>query len=127
MLKNDAALMVLATISDGKLKGRGLLFPDVKPAQVTVAFIRACNDAGVSDFSLHDLRHTFASLARMNGVDLQELSKILGHSDLRMTDRYAHLSDAHLLDAAKKLDGVLAEAQAEAQRATLRLPASLSG
>ena len=62
----------------------------------------------------------------MNGVDLQELSKILGHSDLRMTDRYAHLSGAHLLDAARKLDGVLAQAQAEAQRASLGLPALLS-
>jgi len=45
----------------------------------------------------------------MNGVDLQELSKILGYSDLRMTDRYAHLSGAHLLGAARKLDGVLAQ------------------
>jgi integrase len=123
---NEAALLVLASMSDGTLKGRGLLFPDVKPAQVTVAFIRACKNAGITDFSLHDLRHTYASLARMNGVDLQELSKILGHSDLRMTDRYAHLSGAHLLDAARKLDGVLAQAQAEAQRASGGLPALLS-
>lgn len=124
---NESALLVLSTMSEGKLKGRGLLFPTVTPAQVTVAFIRACESAGIVDFSLHDLRHTFASLARMNGVDLQELSKILGHSDLRMTDRYAHLSEAHLLDAAKKLDGMLAQAEAAAQRAALGLPTPING
>ncbi|HEY6414151.1 MAG TPA: site-specific integrase, partial [Edaphobacter sp.] len=104
---NDEALFVLSQMSGGKLKGRGLLFPNVTPAQVSVAFIRACEDAGIDDFSLHDLRHTHASLARMSGVDLHTLQKLLGHSDPRMTDRYAHLSQAHLLDAAKKLDGVL--------------------
>jgi integrase len=118
---NEAALLVLASMSDGRLKGRRLLFPDVTPAQVTAAFIRACKNVSITDFSLHDLRHTYASLARMNGVDLREFSKILGRSDLRMTDSYAHLSGAHLLDAAKKLDGVLAQAQAEAQRASLGL------
>ena len=86
---------------------RGLLFPDVTPAQVTVAFIRACEDAGVSDFSLHDLRHHYSSMLRQNGVDLHALQKLLGHSDPRMTDRYAHLSQPFLLDAAKRLDGVL--------------------
>jgi integrase len=87
-------------------KGKRLLFPDVTPAQVSVAFIRACTSAGIEDFSMHDLRHTFASHARMNGVDLHMLQKRLGHSDPRMTDRYAHLSQTFLLDAARKLDGV---------------------
>jgi len=75
--------------ADGHGK-RGLLFPGVTPAQVTVAFVRACEDAGVSDFSLHDLRHRYASMLRQNGVDLHTLQKLLGHSDPRMTDRYAH-------------------------------------
>jgi site-specific recombinase XerD len=43
----------------------------------------------------------------MNGVDLHTLQKLLGHSDPRMTDRYAHLSQPFLLDAAKRLDSVL--------------------
>jgi integrase len=104
----DEALFVLSAMSGGKLKGRGLLFPDVTPSQVSVAFIRACKAAGVEDFSAHDLRHTFASIARMRGgMDLHTLQKLLGHSDTRMTDRYAHLSQPFLLDAAKKLDGVL--------------------
>jgi integrase len=50
--------------------------PNVTPAQVTVAFIRACGDAGVADFSLHDLRHTFASHARMvsDGTIIKEIN-----------------------------------------------------
>ena len=88
-------------------RGFGLLFPDVTPGQVTVAFVRACKDAGVEDFSSHDLRHTYASQLRMAGGDLHDLQKLLGHSDPRMTSRYAHLSDDHLATAARRLDNVL--------------------
>ncbi len=106
-LINDLAMQVLTSMGAGTHKLRGLLFPGVTPEQVTVAFIRACEDAGVSDFSLHDLRHHYASMLRMNNVDLHTLQKLLGHSDPRMTDRYAHLSQSFLLDAAKQLDGVV--------------------
>jgi integrase len=108
---NDLALQVLTSLGVGKKK-KGLLFPNVTPPQVSVAFIRACQEAGIEDFSLHDLRHTFASHARMNGVDLHTLQKLLGHSDPRMTDVYANLSQTFLLDAAKRLDGVLSLAPA---------------
>jgi integrase len=114
---NDLALEVLSSMGAGHGK-RGLLFPDVTPAQVTVAFIRACQDAGVEDFSLHDLRHHYSTMLRQNGVDLHTLQKLLGHSDPRMTDRYAHLSQPFLLDAAKRLDGVLTLAPAAAAEET---------
>ena len=108
---NNLALQVLTSLGVGTKK-KGLLFPNVTPPQVSVAFIRACTEAGIEDFSLHDLRHTFASHARMNGVDLHTLQKLLGHSDPRMTDVYANLSQTFLLDAAKRLDGVLSLALA---------------
>lgn len=111
---NDLARQVLTSIGADGRKQKGLLFPDVTPAQVSVAFIRACEDAGVKDFSLHDLRHTFASHLRMHGADLHDLQKLLGHSDPRMTDRYAHLSAEHLGNAAKRLDAVLSLAPAAA-------------
>jgi integrase len=104
---NDLAMQVLVSMGAGTHKYKGPLFPEVTPAQVTVAFIRACEDAGVVDFSLHDLRHHYSSVLRQNGVDLHTLQKLLGHSDPRMTDRYAHLSQPFLLDAAKRLDSVL--------------------
>jgi len=44
---------------------------------------------------------------RMRGADLHDLQKLLGHSDPRMTNRCAHLSDEHLGNAARSLDGVL--------------------
>jgi integrase len=43
-----------------------------------------------------DLRHTFASWYMMNGGDLYELAKILGHSNIKMTERYAKLAREHI-------------------------------
>jgi integrase len=51
---------------------------------------------GIEDFRFHDLRHTFASWYMMNGGDLYELAKILGHSNIKMTERYAKLAKSHL-------------------------------
>ena len=73
---------------------------------MTDAFIRACKAAGIEDFSLHDLRHTFASQLRINGADLHTVGQLLGHKDLRMTARYSHLSPEYLGAAASKLDDV---------------------
>jgi integrase len=52
--------------------------------------------AQISDFRFHDLRHTFASWYMMNGGDLYELAKILGHSNIKMTERYAKLAKTHI-------------------------------
>lgn len=51
----------------------------------------AVSDAKLSDLRFHDLRHTFASWARMNGADLVDIKDALGHSDIGMTVRYAHI------------------------------------
>jgi integrase len=52
--------------------------------------------AGIEDFRFHDLRHTFASWFMMQGGDLYELAKILGHSNIKMTERYAKLARQHI-------------------------------
>jgi integrase len=52
--------------------------------------------AGIKEFRFHDLRHTFASWYMMNGGDLYELAKILGHSNIKMTERYAKLARQHI-------------------------------
>lgn len=52
---------------------------------------RAFKQAGLSDVTIHDLRHTCASRLIQNGMSLYEVSNILGHVDVQTTQRYAHL------------------------------------
>lgn len=54
------------------------------------AFKKACRIAGIEDLRFHDLRHTFASRLVENGVDLITVKDLLGHSTVKMTERYTH-------------------------------------
>jgi integrase len=67
--------------------------------KLTTRLATACRAAGVPVVRFHDLRHTFASHFMMFGGDLYRLQKYLGHSTPLMTQRYAHLTDDHLLAA----------------------------
>jgi integrase len=68
-------------------------------------FMTACKRAGILNFRFHDLRHTFASHYVMNGGDLLALKEILGHSDLKMVERYAHLATSHKHRQINNLNG----------------------
>lgn len=76
--------------------------------QVNFAFRQACEKAGVEDFRIHDLRHTFASWLVSSGVPLSELRDLLGHSSIVQTERYAHLAPGRLHYAVEILDGFTA-------------------
>lgn len=106
---NLLSMQVIESLTPADRLPTEKLFPGVTPAQVTVAFIRACRSAEIEDFSLHDLRHTFASQLRMKGADLHTVGQLLGHKDLRMTARYSHLNPEYLGAAAGKLDEVFTD------------------
>jgi len=65
---------------------------------IRTAFESARRKAGLDDLHFHDLRHTFASWYVQNTGDIYRLQKYLGHGTMKMTQRYAHLSQSFLQD-----------------------------
>jgi integrase len=77
----------------------GLLFPSKlipnKPFCFTKPWYKALEDADIEDFRFHDLRHSCASYLAMNGASLLEIADVLGHKQISVTHRYAHLCIEH--------------------------------
>jgi integrase len=63
--------------------------------------------AVLPDVRIHDLRHTYASNAVMQGLSLPMVGKLLGHTQIQTTMRYAHLADDHVREAARKVSAEL--------------------
>ena len=83
--------------------GQGNLFPTPYDA-LQKRFTRAVEHLGLTDVTLHTLRHTFASRLVQKGIPIQTVSKLLNHSTIQMTMRYAHLAPSNLADAIAALD-----------------------
>jgi integrase len=83
----------------------------VKIVQISDSFTRAVNklklNEGVTDrrqrVTFHTLRHTFASWLAIDGINPFHLKELLGHSDLKLTERYSHLSESALREAALRI------------------------
>jgi len=82
-------------------------------ATVRPSFNLAVRKSGITDFRFHDLRHTFASNLVMEGVDIMTVKELLGHKDLTMTLRYAHLGPSHKTRAVNILDRVMSAKSGE--------------
>lgn len=95
---NNEAMMVLEQWQRQQPAGR--LFP-VRSFKTAWGALMAA--AEIDGFRWHDMRHDFASKLVMAGVDLNTVRELMGHADLKMTLRYAHLAPAHLAEAVAKL------------------------
>ena len=88
-----------------------LVFPNPKTLKPYVSFYYAWDTArksvGLSDVRVHDLRHSFASFLVNAGRSLYEVQKILGHTQIKTTQRYAHLSQESLLSAANAVSNAV--------------------
>jgi integrase len=84
------------------------------------AHYQALEDSAIQPgFQLYDLRHTYGTRAVEGGTDPLTLMRLMGHSDLKTTMRYVHLSKRHLADAQVKIERYRAEreiAEAEARK-----------
>lgn len=67
------------------------------------AWAALMDDAKIRDLRFHDLRHHFASRLVMAGIDLNTVRDLLGHADIKMTLRYAHLAPEHKASAVEAL------------------------
>ncbi|MGV8922338.1 MAG: site-specific integrase [Thermomonas sp.] len=101
---NTEALEVLRGLRATR-KGSGAIFGS---KSFTKAWKGVLAAAGITDFRFHDLRHTFASNLVMAGVALNTVRELLGHSDIEMTIRYAHLARSHKLEAVNRLNSKIA-------------------
>ena len=93
-MKFQSSSMVFAHSNGDRIK-------DVKRS-----FKTACTRVGIENFRIHDLRHTCASLAGSEGVPLEALRDLLGHSSVTVTERYAHLAPEKVREAVAVLDEV---------------------
>ena len=66
--------------------------------------------ADLEGVRIHDLRHTYASNAVANGMQIQMVGKLLGHTQIQTTMSYAHLADDPVLMAAEQNSASLAQA-----------------
>ena len=76
--------------------------PDTPVKQPRCSFRRILKEAGIEDFRIHDLRHTFASHMVQSGATLFEVQRALGHANTATTARYAHLCDEGLRQSTQK-------------------------
>ena len=102
---NDEACIVLKAWR-AQSTSEGFVFPGKNGHRldnVRKAWAGVLQEAGITGFRWHDLRHDFASKLVMAGVPLNTVRDLLGHSTMTMTLRYAHLAPDHKAEAVARL------------------------
>jgi integrase len=108
---SQAAVNILLEAKRFTLKNHGeckFVFPNIltgKPyTQIFYPWDVARKRAGLPDVRIHDLRHSFASALVNEGMTLYDVKELLGHANISTTQRYAHLTQHRLMEAASKAD-----------------------
>ena len=109
---SDGALALLASLPQAA--GADWLFPNPRTGKPFVSVFYSWDTArrklGLEGLRIHDLRHSFASMLVNNGRSLYEVQHILGHRNASTTQRYAHLANDTLVDAANAATRALGSA-----------------
>lgn len=97
--------------------GAQFIFANPKTNKAFVSFYYSWNNAriraGMSQFRIHDLRHSFASSLVNAGRSLYEVQELLGHADIKTTSRYAHLNRERLMAAVEVIPEFCIQSQPE--------------
>lgn len=102
---NTRARRYLRVLHAARQTGHVIEWGAQRVRSVKKGFATAARKAGLQDITPHVLRHTAASWMAMAGVPMLQISRYLGHSDTRVTERrYAHLHPDYLRRAAETLD-----------------------
>ena len=109
---SEGVLTILAQVP--RFEGCPFVFPNEKTLKPFVSIFSswdtARTKAGLADVRVHDLRHSFASFLVNAGCPIYEVKELLGHSQIKTTQRYAHLSQDTLLMATNKVSSIIAAA-----------------
>ena len=99
---SDGVMSLLGTVP--RIAGSNYVFPNPDTGEpfvsVYYAWETARKRAGLKDVRMHDLRHSFASILINSGRSLYEVQHLLGHTQVKTTERYAHLQQETLMTAA---------------------------
>lgn len=115
VLLGAAALLILDRLV--RVQGCPYVIPGKKPGTPRSDLKRPWGvirrHAGLDDVRIHDVRHTFASFGASGGIGLTIVGRLLGHKDVKTTNRYSHLADDPLRRAADSVGNALAAAMGE--------------
>ena len=126
----DSILLRELSEHRSRVKNEELVFPSfdnngkvVPMADVKGKLSAVLKDAGITNFRFHELpRDTFASHYMMKGGQLYALSSILGHKDLKMTQRYAKLSPEYMDSQRDRMDTIWTPAPIPSSEAASQTP-----
>ena len=101
---SDGAITILSTVPRSPKCPWTFANPETGKPYVSIfcSWNTVRKQAGLANLRIHDLRHSFASFLVNSGRSLYEVQKILGHTQIKTTQRYAHLSQDSLISAANQ-------------------------